>query len=87
MRRISDYLATLTAAELEQFREAIEDSLQREPAIQESVRREEAALAELAERQRLLMATIWELDHTGQRPSDSVRLGALTSMPLRSRMN
>jgi hypothetical protein len=87
MRRISDYLATLTAAELEQFRGAIEDSLQREPAIQESARRGDAAIAELAERQRLLMATIWELDHTSQRPSDSAAQGALNSGSSKSRMH
>jgi hypothetical protein len=87
MRRISDYLATLTAAELEQFRDAIEDSLQRELPIQDSARREAAAVVELAEQHRLLMAKLWELEQTGQRLLNSVGRGYLQTVPVPTKMN
>jgi hypothetical protein len=87
MRRISDYLATLTAAELEQFRDAIEDSLQRELPIQDSARQEAAAVVELAEQHRRLMAKMWELERTSERLLNSVGLGYLQTVSLPAKMS
>ena len=82
MRRISDYLATLTAAELEQFRDAIADRVEREPTVREHEQQEGAVVVDLAERQRPLMAKLWELDQTGLRLMNSMGPGYLQTVPV-----
>jgi hypothetical protein len=87
MARISDFLETLSAAEREQFKDVIEESIQREASIQESARRADLALMQLAEQQRLLVTKIRDLEQAGQRLLDSVGRVYLRTVPTPTKMN
>jgi hypothetical protein len=87
MGRISDYVATLSAAEREQFQDLIQESTQREAAIQDHARRADAAVVQLAEQQRLLTTKIRELEQAGHRLLNSVGRLYLQTVPAPGKMN
>jgi hypothetical protein len=87
MGRITDYVATLTPAELEQFKDLIEECQQRETHIQQSATRAQAAVNQLNEQQRLLCLKIRELEQAGQHLMDTVSRLYLRSVPAPTKMN
>jgi hypothetical protein len=87
MGRISDYVATLSPAEREQFKDLIEECSLREVAIQRSGVRADRAVMQLAEQQRLLGLKIRELERAGQRLLDSVSRLYFSSVPAPTRMH
>lgn len=87
MGKVSDYAATLSAAEREQFRDLIEECSLREVKIQESARRADAAILRLAAEQRLLCAKIREVEQAGQRLLETVSRLYLKSVPAPTRMH
>jgi hypothetical protein len=72
MGRISEYVATLSPAEREQFKDLIEECSRREMSIQDSASRAGTAVARLAEQQRLLSSQIRDLEQAGHRLMDTV---------------
>lgn len=87
MGRISDYVATLTPAEREQFKDLIEECSLREVSIQRSAARADRAVVQLAEQQRLLSVKIRELERAGQRLLDSVGRLYFSTLPTPARMH
>jgi hypothetical protein len=87
MGRISDYVATLTPAEREQFKDLIEECSVREVTIQQSAARANCAVVQLAEQQRLLSVKIRELEGTGQRLLDSVGRLYFSTFPTPARLH
>jgi hypothetical protein len=81
MGRISDYVATLTPAEREQFKDLIEECQQREARIQQSAARAQAAVNQLNEQQRLLGVKIKELEQAGQHLMETVGRLYLRTVP------
>jgi mitochondrial fission protein ELM1 len=87
MGRIADYVATLSPAEREQFKDLIEECAQRESAIQAGAARAEQALVQLAEQQQQLAATIRGLERAGQQLLASVSRVYLRTVPPPARMH
>jgi hypothetical protein len=87
MGRISDYVATLSAAEREQFKDLIEESSLREVSIEDSASRAATAVTQLVERQRLLSAQIRDLEQAGHRLMDTVSRLYLRTVPTPIRMH
>lgn len=87
MGRIADYLETLSASERDQFRELIEECSLREVTIQQNAARADAALAKLAEQQRLAPEKIRDLEQAGQRLMKTASRAYLHTVPTPSRMH
>jgi hypothetical protein len=87
MGKIADYVATLSATEREQFRDLIEECSVREATIQESAKRADVAVLQLAEQQRLLCMKIRDLEHAGHRLLDTVSRVYLRSVPAPGKMH
>jgi hypothetical protein len=87
MGRISDYVATLTPAEREQFKDLIEECQQREGRIQQSAARAQSAVNQLNEQQRLLCGKIQELEQAGQHLMETVSRLYLRSVPTPTKLH
>jgi hypothetical protein len=87
MGRISDYVATLSPAEREQFKDLIEECSLREVRIQESAKRADAAVLQLAEQQRLLCLKIRDLEQAGHRLMETVSGLYLRTVPAPGKMH
>jgi hypothetical protein len=81
MGLIADYVATLTPAEREQFKDLIEECARRETEIQSSALRSAAALTRLAEQHRRLAVGIRDLERAGQGLMDAVSRVYLKAVP------
>jgi len=87
MGRIADYVETLTASEREQFSELIEECSLRDVTIKQNAARADAALAKLAEQQRLASEKIRDLEQAGQRLMKTASRAYLHTVPTPSRMH
>jgi uncharacterized protein YdcH (DUF465 family) len=87
MGRIADYVATLTPAEREQFRDLIQECSLREVSIQASAARANAAVTRLAEEHERLAVKIRDLEQTGRRLMDSISRLYLKTVPAPSKMH
>jgi hypothetical protein len=87
MGRISDYVATLSPAEREQFKDLIEECQAREAQICQGASRANSALARLNEQQRLLCLKIGELEQAGQHLMETVSRLYLRTVPAPPKMH
>ncbi len=87
MGQIADYVATLTPAEREQFKDLIEECSLREAAIVRSAEHAKVALGRLADDQQRLVLKIRDLERTGQRLMDSIGRLYLSTVPTPSKMH
>ncbi len=87
MGRIADYVATLSPAEREPFRDLIEECTVREAGIRESALRADMALVRLAQEHQRLTAKIRDLEKAGQRLMDTVTRVYLETAPKPSIMH
>lgn len=87
MGRIADYVETLTASEREQFSELIEECSLREVTIKQNAACADAALAKLAEQQRLASEKIRDLEQAGQRLMKTASRAYLHTVLTPSRMH
>lgn len=87
MGRIADYVATLSPAEREQFKDLIEECEQREGLILHNASRANSALAQLNDQQRQRRSKIHELEETGQQLMDTVSRLYLRSVPAPTKMH
>jgi hypothetical protein len=81
MRRVADYVETLTPAEREQFADLITECTAREAAIAANASQTEAALARLAEREREFHRGIEELKRLSSTLQDTIGRLYLVSVP------
>ena len=87
MQRISDYVATLSAAEREQFRALIEETTAREMTVQQNMARADLALLELAAQHQHLSTKIRDLELAGQRLLETVSRLYLRTTPTPSTLH
>jgi hypothetical protein len=87
MGRIADYVATLSPAERERFRDLIEECSEREASIQSNAARADAALVQLARQHDVLAAKIRDLEHAGQRLLERVSRIYMKTVPTPSTMH
>jgi hypothetical protein len=87
MGRIADYVATLSPAERERFKDLIEECEQRETNIQRSAARAHSAVVQLDEQQRQLGAKVRELQEAGRHLMDTVSRLYLRSVAAPTKMH
>lgn len=87
MGRITDYVATLTPAEREQFKDLIDECIAREAMIQQNAVRSHLALRDLTEQHLRLTTKIRDLELAGQRLMASVGQLYLKTVPKPSKLH
>lgn len=87
MGRIADYVAKLSDAERERFKDLIEECSLREVSIQAHTSQATAAVARLAEQQRVLAVSIAELQKASRKLEESVSRLYLRSVPAPSKLH
>jgi hypothetical protein len=81
MGRIADYVATLSPAERERFKDLIGECCERETTIQANAARADAALTQLSEQQQAMCAKLRELEEAGQTLMNTVSRLYLRTVP------
>jgi hypothetical protein len=87
MGRIADYVATLSPAEREQFKDLIEECTMRESSIQANASKAQSAISQLAQQQQQMCLKIAELQEAGQKLLDTVSRLYLRTVPAPRKMH